>query len=142
MREGFEYISDSSTHRYEGVTILRVVLRRPIVGSSEIDDFYDKLFESVKAFAEERLFPALCEEYRTDPDPHRRFVFGYICRFDCRVTKCDGERVEISSELDLSRKSSVDKIICQKIKYTFRISDGCILPPKICAIVVDEARKL
>ncbi len=142
MHDSFEYISDAVAHSFEGVTVLRVTLRRPRLGISAIDDFFAELARSIKAFAKEELFPALCEEYKADPDPRRRFTFGYIYRLDCKVTNRTGEYTDISTYLTLRRKSSTANIFCEDIHQTFRLADGCLMPPKLKLYIDKQAKKL
>ncbi len=130
MNSSFEYISDAKAHIFEGVTVLRTVLHRPHTSIAQIDDFYAEFAKSFGLFAAERLFPALCEEYSNDPDPRRRFTFGYIYRLDCLVTNQDEKCVEITTTLTLRRKSSKSEQFRQESRQTFRLSDGCLLPPR------------
>ncbi len=127
MPDLFKYFSDSRSHSFEGVTVLRVALRYPQSGIGEIDTFYAELAQRIATFASERLFPALCEEYSADPDPRRRFVFGYIYRLDCRVTSSDEETASVTSTLTLRRKNSSTEIFCQSSEHIFRLCDGCLL---------------
>ncbi len=131
MGEVYEYISRARPYVFEGVTVLRLSLRYPQIGMASIDGFCAELAKSIEDFASGTLFPALCDEYLADTDPRRRFVFGYVYRFDCTVADRDAERIELASSLTLRRKGSAHEPISQEERLlTFRLVDGCLLPPK------------
>ena len=119
---GFEVCRICEKMRYGGVPILNIVLNFPEY------EFLREIAEASFEWAKTTLFDKICCEYECDPDPKKRFCFGYDYEFSCKTKFCANGLLSAVISATLKKRKSREPFAENKFGIAIRKSDGAILP--------------
>ncbi len=128
---------ETFSKREVGVEFLKIDISRPYFANREendtkvahLNDFYGKVTENCKKYAETELFDKIRAEYDSDPDPRKRFHFKkYVYRYQYTVTEHNDAVLCVCIDVSLLRGGRREKY--KRMAQVWDMKTLGLCPPK------------
>jgi hypothetical protein len=132
----FENIRKCEKFYHNGVALLYCDFSYPKIQSC--DSFFSEICESCLTWANEKLFPRLCDEYDNNTDSKKRFTKGYEYRVSITSKDCTDGYAECVFLAAVNKRDSRETWYKDENTFVIRLKDGIIISPKIAKRVMKQ----
>lgn len=124
--------------REVGIEFLKIEISHPCftncvekdVKVERMNEFYEKIAENCKKYAETQLLEKIRAEYENSTDPRKRFNFKkYVYKIEYAVTEQNDSTLCVCIDVSLFRAGRRENY--KRSSQVWKISSGGLCPPKI-----------